>query len=87
MKLSRGHKKRIEQIIVRMECEKHFECYKSGFVELCKARLVVDKKLPGGCGVECVKPKQKHCKFRTSFGSKVFCSCPLRVYAAKNLNK
>jgi hypothetical protein len=86
MELSRGHKKRIDKIIARMECEKDFECYKSKFEELCKTRLVHKGKLLGGWGVECVKPKQEGCKFKTSFGAKDFCSCPLRVYFAKNLS-
>ena len=31
-------KRRIEEIIAGMECEKDFECYKSGFEKICKAR-------------------------------------------------
>ena len=87
MELNRAHKRRIDKIIARMECEKGFECYKSGFEELCEAKLVREGKILGGWGVECVEPKQEPCKFETTFGERVFCSCPLRVYCAKNLSK
>jgi hypothetical protein len=87
MRLNQGHKKGIETIILRMECKRHFECYKSEFEKYYQSSLIANKKLPGGCGVECVRPEQKRCKFNSSVGAKFFCTCPLRVYVAKNRDK
>jgi len=34
------HKEKIEQIMSDMTCSKDFECYKSGFDNLCKAKVI-----------------------------------------------
>lgn len=87
MRLNQEHKKRIETIILRMECKRHFECYKSESEKYYKSRLVANKKLPDGCGVECVRPEQKACEFQRAVGAKLFCTCPFRLYVAKNRDK
>jgi len=73
-------KKRIEEIMAGMECEKDFECYKTGFEKLCKTR---DTGLPGY--VDCLEEKGTICEFQVPFGRGVYCRCPLRVYIAKEV--
>ena len=74
----------VEQIIAQMECAKDFECYKSGFERLCKAR-------DGGLKqhVWCLEEHNVSldCRFSLSFGDGMLCKCPLRVYIAKRLKK
>ncbi len=72
----------IKNIIAAMKCAKNFQCYKSGFMNLCKAKLVPDIGL-----VECSPENQQDCEFRTSFMDRTFCKCQLRCYIAKNLHK
>ena len=72
--------KRIEEIMAGMECDKDFECYESGFENICKAG---DWGMPHY--VECMENESPMCKFKVPFGDGVFCSCPLRVYVAKEL--
>ena len=73
----------IEQIMAGMECAKDFECYRSGFERLCKAR-------DGGlkehlwCMEEGVS---RRCSYSLSFGKGMLCKCPLRVYLAKKFGK
>ncbi|MHC4570725.1 MAG: hypothetical protein ACYS0C_01435 [Planctomycetota bacterium] len=76
------HKKKIEEIIALMDCKKGFECHKTLFEELCKAR---DEGLPGY--VKCLEEieKARACQFSLSFGYGILCQCPLRIYLAKNL--
>ena len=75
-------KRRIEEIMAGMKCEKDFECYKSGFDKICKAR---DWGLPDY--VDCMENSSTICKFKVPYGDGVFCSCPLRVYVARELKK
>ncbi len=75
-------KRRIEEIMAGMQCPKGFECYKSGFEKLCKAK---DTGLLGHA--LCLEETRTICKFKVPYGDEVFCSCALRVYVAKELNK
>ena len=77
------HKEKIEQIMADMNCSKDFECYKSGFDNLCKAK---DNRIDGfaACLEDEIKCK---CGFRVNFGYGVLCRCPLRIYIAKNIEK
>ena len=72
----------IEDIIDKLQCSKGFECYKSGYKNLCKAEDI---------GLEsflvCLEKNSSDCKFSISFGEGFFCQCPLRVYIAKKINK
>lgn len=74
--------KEIEQIIEGMECTKDFECYRSGFKRLCRARN-------GGLQehVWCMEEAgvSLGCRYSLSFGAGMLCKCPLRVYLAKKL--
>jgi hypothetical protein len=73
-------KKRIEEIMAQMECEKDFQCYRSGFEKICKAGYWGQPDY-----VECMEEKRTMCQFKVPFGDGVFCRCPLRVYVAKEL--
>jgi len=75
-------KRRIEEIMAGMECEKDFECYESGFEKISKVK---DEGLLGY--VECLENRGTRCKFKVPYGHSMFCKCPLRVYVAKELNK
>lgn len=81
MEISAEHKRRMDEIIRGMQCPKDFECYKSGFEKLSKVRFVADAKL-----IECLEQTGRTCKSGLSFGSSIFCECPLRNYIAKNFH-
>ncbi len=75
-------KKKIKEIMDGMECRKDFKCAESGFEKLCRAEDI---------GIEgfliCLEEKNNTCNFAFSFGNKIFCNCPLRVYLGKKLKK
>ena len=73
-------KKRIEEIMAGMECQRGFERCKHGFEKLCKAK---DSELDSY--VECLEEGFVTCEFRVLFGSRAFCKCPVRVHIAKAL--
>ena len=74
--------KGIAEIIESLQCSKNFECYKSGFENLCKA-----KDFGADLFLECLEPSPEKCKFSSDLESFRLCQCPLRVYIAKNLKK
>jgi len=78
--MNEEQKKRIEEIMAGMECEKDFECYKSGFKKIGRAK---NEGLLGY--VECLEDPDRLCKFKVPFRDSVFCKCPLRVYVAREL--
>jgi hypothetical protein len=82
MEITQEHKTQIEEIISGIECPKDFECYKSGFENLCKILIFGDGEL-----VECLGKSKQQCNFSFSFGLGYFCKCPLRIYIAKNFNR
>jgi len=75
-------KMQMEEIIRGMNCQKDFECIKSGFEKLCKAKIIGNGKL-----VECSPENQQACEFRFFFTDRSFCKCRLRYYIAKNFQK
>lgn len=79
--MNEEQKKRIEEIMAGMECEKDFECYKSGFERICKAEDIGLLE-----HAKCLEEIQTICKFKIPYRDEVFCSCPLRVYVARELN-
>jgi hypothetical protein len=79
MEITQEHEGRIQEIMREMQCPRDFECYKSGFENLSKARIV-----GSGILVECLEEKAKDCKLKFSFGFGYFCKCPIRKYVAKN---
>ena len=82
MNVSQEHQVQIEEIIRDMECPKDFDCYKSGFENLCEVRNFRNGELS-----ECLDPKSWLCKFSFSFGNGHYCKCRLRKYIAKHLLK
>jgi hypothetical protein len=77
-----AHRKRIEEIIAAMQCPKDFECYKSRFTKLGKARDIGLKSF-----LVCLEENPELCQFSLQFGNSYFCTCPLRVYIARELKK
>jgi hypothetical protein len=73
----------IAQIKAGMNCRKNFSCEASGFEQICKAKDAgIDSFL------DCLDEENRlGCLFALSFGDGYLCSCPLRVYVGKNLNK
>ncbi|MHC4196132.1 MAG: hypothetical protein ACYSYU_10205 [Planctomycetota bacterium] len=82
MELAEEQKSKIEEICREMSCPNDFQCYQSGFSELCKARDIGMETF-----IECLEEKPEKKVFSLSFGDKYFCKCPLRVYIAKEFNK
>ena len=78
--LTQGQKDRIKTIIISTDCPKDFECYKSGFNNICKAEYHGWEEF-----ANCLEERDTICKFKLHFGFRVFCTCSLRVYIAKNL--
>ena len=74
--------KAIEDIMGQMDCPKHFECVRSEFDNLCRARDFGLKDY-----AECLETDPQRCDFALSFGETYFCRCPVRVYIAKTLKK
>ncbi len=75
-------KKKIQEIMLAIKCEKDFKCADSGFEILCKAKdFGVDNYL------ECLESDPQKCSFTLSFGYEYLCQCPLRVYLAKRLEE
>ncbi len=74
--------KTIEDIIDGIKCPKDFNCYKTGFENLCEA-----KDFGLSDFLICLEKSPKECKFSTRYGSGYLCQCPLRIYIAKKLKK
>ena len=76
----KGKTRRLEDIVGELKCPKNFRCYRSGFKTLCKAKDI---------GLErhlvCLEKNPKKCVFAFSFGGEYFCTCPVRIYIAKNI--
>jgi hypothetical protein len=79
MEITQEHERRMQDIMGEMQCPKDFECYKSGFEELCKVRIIC-----GGQLIECLEEKAQSCQLGFSFGYGYFCDCKLRKYIARN---
>ena len=75
-------KKEVEEIISGLQCPKDFECYKSGFENLCKAKDIGLKNY-----LECLEEDPTSCTFSLSMSGLYYCECPLRIYIAKKLKK
>jgi hypothetical protein len=68
IRMEEDHKKEIEKSIDGLKCPKDFQCYKSGFTALCKARDI---------GLEafllCLDESSHECHFSRPFGNVFFC--------------
>ena len=65
VELGAEHKRQIEQIIAGMDCAKDFECYKSGFTNLCPIKDIGMETF-----VECLEKRPEGCEFSFSYGDK-----------------
>jgi len=72
-------RQKIDELIGRSECPKHFKCAESGFQELCKAVDVGHKDL-----LVCLEGQAGACHFSVPRGQEFLCRCPIRVYIAKH---
>ena len=83
MKIAQEHEREIEEIIKAVECQKDFECFKSGFEKVSKVEIMAGGKL-----IECLEENRQLCRLGFAFGAETtFCICPLRSYIARNFNK
>jgi len=76
-------KSEIEAIKGKIQCQKNFRCFDSGFEVLCEARDI-------GIGtmLECLDEDPEQCKNSFAFyGFSYLCECPIRVYICKKLKK
>jgi hypothetical protein len=74
--------KEIAEIIGDLKCSKDFKCKKSGFKNLCKAKVAgTDAQL-----LVCLEKHPKKCEF-FNLAAGYICECPLRIYIAKKLKK
>ena len=80
--MEQDHDKALKEIMGGIECHKDFTCYKSGFEDLCKAQDIGLESY-----IECLEKHPFECKFSLSYGGLYYCSCPMRIYIARNLNK
>ncbi len=74
------HRKAAEKIMARIQCPKDFECYRSGFKKLSRAKDVGMLSY-----VQCLEDNSPECKFAIRLGDRKFCDCALRVYIAKHI--
>ncbi len=75
-------KKEIEEIIGQMQCPKDFQCYKSGFKDLCKAKAIGLRSF-----LQCLEENPQNCLFLLAIADSHYCDCPLRMYIARKLRK
>ena len=82
MQLTQESIQEVETIMGEMDCPFDFQCYKSGFEDLCGSLLV-----DGGKYIKCVNKKTVECKLSSLPGSEFLCACPLRLYVASKYKK
>jgi len=76
-----NREKSIEEIAGQVQCPKGFECVKSEFEKLCKARDIHLSDY-----VECLEDNPADCTLSISFGYSHYCHCALRVHLCKKLS-
>ena len=64
---SEHHRKEIEKIMTDIDCPKKFECYESGFENLCKVKFVGAESV-----IECLGSERGTCIFSLAFGYSYF---------------
>ena len=80
--MEQDYEKEIKKLIGGITCPKDFECYRSGFHKLCKAKDVGVELF-----LECLEDLPQKCKFSVMIGRSYLCQCPLRYYIFKKLKK
>jgi hypothetical protein len=82
METLQARQQEMEAVSIDVECAKDFECYRSGFVNLCKVR-----KREGDAFLECLEEEGMECDFSFPCEKVCFCLCPVRIYIAKRWGK
>ena len=77
-----AQKRKIQEIMDGMHCPRDFDCTKSNFETVCKAK---DLGLGLTDYVKCFGEAHHNCTFALPFGEGHLCRCPLRVYVARAL--
>ncbi len=79
-------KRRIQEIMNRIDCPEGFECYRSGFRNLCPQEIT-EYDGPDDCReAQRDRENDRPCTMKTSSGRDYCCSCPLRIYLVTYLN-
>ena len=73
--------KHIEETISKTKCLKDFKCYKPGFKDLPKVKIMGSKTL-----IECFEENAEECEYSFHFGNSFFCKCPVLSHILKNLH-
>ena len=80
--MDEDQRKEIEEIINHYKCPRDFQCCKSHFRDLCKAKDI---------GLEtylkCLESDPRSCPVSVPFGEGYFCQCPLRIHIWEKLKK
>jgi len=73
--------KQIEKTISKTKCLKDFKCYKSGFKDIPKIKIIGSENL-----IECLEENVEECEYSFHFGDSFFCKCPILSHILKNLH-
>jgi hypothetical protein len=82
MEVTEEQRGEMEKIASGINCPKEFACCKPGSENVCKTRDIGLEQY-----LECLDEDPQSCDFSLSFGTGYFCTCPVQLYIAKNLNK
>jgi hypothetical protein len=80
--MEQDHEKELHEIMGSLNCPKDFKCYKSGFEALCKAEDV-----GLASHLICCEERPAECHFSWDNSPVFYCTCPVRVYVARELKK
>ena len=75
-------RQQLEVLQSQIQCTKHFSCVGTALSELCDGEYHADLDL-----LECFDKADPPCSFGRAFGCTTVCTCPLRKYIARNLNR
>lgn len=79
-------KRRIQEIMSRIDCPEGFECCKSGFENLCPQEIT-EYDGPDDCRkAQRDQENDRPCTMKASSGKDHCCRCPLRIYVVTYLN-
>jgi hypothetical protein len=80
-------KRRIQEIMTRIDCPQGFACYESGFKNLCRQEIAEYGSRSDVESDLCIRRSDNSvCEMKASSGGNYCCRCPLRLYVATYLN-
>lgn len=82
LNISPQEKREIEQIASQMQCSQNFMCCQSAFANICQAKDIGLESY-----LKCMEPECFECAFCFYYGSVSYCSCELRRYIARHINR